>query len=381
MTSTLSAFLLSFATLFVVSIGTSQAAKGSAYPPIPQERDPLQWPFDRTSIWNMPIGSKAIYVAAHLSGRPGHDPWAPMPQIDDEHIVLRPDAPLVAIFRSDAGWSGKSRCAPAGRLLAMVPIPYDYTVPDGVTNSSSVFLLPDRRTLMQVQPFARCGRGSAGTALRRFAPVDLYGDGRSGAHGGSGLSALGGSIRVGELRPDRPPRHALKINVYAREALHRCVRGHDCFRWPASTADADAVIHYGSKNPFTIPALKMGALLAIPVTRDLASLHLETEPGRLLAWTLQNYGAYIVDDTAGAGFAIAAENGPAGSLRTQFKNDWGFEIEQRVRDDTPWVRDVQRLVGALHVVDNNHPYSIGGGGTPLQPLAPQLPSFVRRMKK
>ncbi|MFD2270369.1 hypothetical protein ACFS07_02445 [Undibacterium arcticum] len=39
---------------------------------------------------------------------------------------------------------------------------------------------------------------------------------------------------------------------------------------------------------------------------------------------------------------------------------------------TPWVRDMQRLVQALYVVNNNSPTSIGGGGTPRQPLAPPL---------
>jgi hypothetical protein len=47
-------------------------------------------------------------------------------------------------------------------------------------------------------------------------------------------------------------------------------------------------------------------------------------------------------------------------------------FEQRARDNTPWSRDMQRLVEALHVVNNNSPTSIGGGGTPRQPLAPPL---------
>ena len=37
-----------------------------------------------------------------------------------------------------------------------------------------------------------------------------------------------------------------------------------------------------------------------------------------------------------------------------------------------WSRDVQRLRQALQVVDNNGPASIGGGGTPRQPLLPEL---------
>ena len=39
---------------------------------------------------------------------------------------------------------------------------------------------------------------------------------------------------------------------------------------------------------------------------------------------------------------------------------------------TPWARDMDRLFGALAVVDNNAAGAIGGGGTPLQPPAPPL---------
>ena len=118
--------------------------------------------------------------------------------------------------------------------------------------------------------------------------------------------------------------------------------------------------------------MKMGALLAIHRDINLNALGLETEPGRQIAWTLQNYGAYIVDDTYGAGFSIAVEVGPDGHLEDQFRQDYGFRFEARVRDNSPWVRDIQRLVAALYVVDNNSASSIGGGGTPRQPLAAPL---------
>jgi hypothetical protein len=52
-------------------------------------------------------------------------------------------------------------------------------------------------------------------------------------------------------------------------------------------------------------------------------------------WTLQNYDAYIIDDTYGPSFALNAENGPDGSVRDQFKTDWGFDLEQRVNANTP----------------------------------------------
>lgn len=319
----------------------------------------------------MPIGSNAVYVPANLPAVPGNDQWAPMPQIDDERIVLRPNAPLTNINYSNAGWTGKNRCAATGGLLTQVPIPSDFVIPHNNGNVSAVFLAKDGRSLIHAQPFTRCTAGASATSLVKFDPVDIYGDGIRGSHGGSGMSAIGGSIRVGELRPATPaPRHALKINVYAKQSLYRCTKYADCFRWPAVAADSYAVGWYGTVGNNSNSAMKMGALLAIPASRDLSKLGLETEPAKQLAWTLQNYGAYIVDDTYGPSFMFNVENGTDGSVRKQFKADWGFELEQRVRDNTPWTRDIQKLAQALYVVNNNNPSSIGGGGTPRQPLAP-----------
>lgn len=337
-------------------------------------RDPYKWPFASTSIWNMPIGAGAKYVPAHLSATPGNTVWATMPGIDEEHIVMTPAAPRAPIRQSHAGWSGKDRCGATGPVLATVPIPHGYVVTSDTRNSVGAFLLPDRRTIVQAQPFARCAAGAPGTALVRLAEADLYGPGIAGAHGGSGLSAIGGSIRVGELRPGAAhgPRHALKVNVYAKEALFECATRAACYRWPATQADSYAVGTYGVATRNRNKAMKMGALLAIPYSVPIAALGLETAPARQLAWTLQNYGAYVVDDTFAPGFDINVEDGPDGSVRRQFRADWGFDMDQRVIQATPWVRDIQKLVRALHVVDNNRPSRIGGGGTPRQPLAPPI---------
>ena len=339
------------------------------------ERNAWQQPFASDSIWNMPIGGDAIYVPANLPAVPGNFTWAPLPEIDAEKIVLRPLAPSTPVYYSSAGWSGADRCNATGTLLLSVPIPTDYVVKHNRVNSSATFLAADGRTLLQTQPFTRCSAGASATSYAVMPPVDLYGDGIRGAHGGSGLSAIGGSLRVGELRPgSSAPRHALKVDVFAREVLYRCQSYRDCYRWPAWNADTYAVGFYGNiSSPNNgNAAMEMGALLAIPIYRNLGSLGLETEPARQLAWTLQNYGAYIVDDTYAPSFGISAEDGPDGSLRDQFKQDWGFDFEQRANSASAWVRDIKRLVQALSVVDNNGPTTIGGGGTPLQPLAPPL---------
>ena len=346
-------------------------AKPTAAPSViatPATRDPLKWPFASDSIWNMPIGSGAVYVPANLEASKNS---SGMPQVDDEHIVLRPTAPLTVIHASSVGWSGGDRCSAKGRVLANVPMPTNYVVPNNIDNGSSAFLAADGRTIIQSQPLARCSAGGPATSLLTFPSVDIYGDGIQGSHGGSGMSSIGGSIRVGELRPGQQgPRHALKVNVDSRKVLYPCKIFDDCFRWPAVTADETAIGYYGSMTASPNSAMKMGSLLAIPAWVKLAGLGMETEPGKQLAWTLQNYGAYIVDTTGGSSLALNAENGPDGSLRTQFQADYGYPLEIWKAGSTAWSRDVQRVIQALQVVDNNSQDRIGGGGALRQPLAP-----------
>jgi hypothetical protein len=337
-------------------------------------RDPMKQPFASNSIWNMPIGSNAQYVAANISGNPAGNQYAGMPGIDDEHIVLTPTAPLTNLNMSNAGWSGKNRCGATGGLLLKVPMPSNYVVPTNNQNSSAAFLMSDKRTIVHTQPLARCSAGGPGTSMTKHPNVDLYGPGINGSHGGSGLSAIGGSIRLGELRPGstQGPRHALKVNVYAKEVLYKCTTRSACYRWPATNPDGYAVGWYGTAKNNQNSAVKMGALLAIPYSKSIASLNLETAVAKQLAWTLQNYGAYIVDDVYAPGFALNAEDGPAGSKRAEFKRDWGFDMAQKAGQNTPWVRDMKKIVQALAVVNNNTPSTIGGGGTPRQPLAPAI---------
>ena len=348
----------------VGSQGTSERAA--------RYRNPFKRPFSSKSIWNTSIGTGAQYVHARLSTKPRGDVWAPMPMVDEEHIVLKPTAPLTRINYSSAGWGG-NRCASSGGTLASVPIPSTYVVPNDNDNASSAFLLADGRSIIQTRPFARCSPGGSATSLVTFPKVDIYGDGISGSHGGSSLSAIGGSLRVGELRPGRrPPRHALKVLVDAAVDLARCSTNSACFRWPATAADSYAVGHYGSYDGSSPAAMKMGALLALPQTMAIKSIGLETEPGRKIARTLKRYGAYIVDDSYGGGFGFAAEDGPDGSFTAQFQSDWGMSFVARVNDNSAWMRDVQRIVARLAVVNNNGPSSVGGGGTPLMPPAAPL---------
>ncbi|RLM48464.1 hypothetical protein DVK02_19405, partial [Halobellus sp. Atlit-31R] len=142
----------------------------------------------------MPIGTSAEFVDAGLNPYPGGDKWAAMPGVDGEHLFLEPGAPSTDIYFSNAAWSGVDRCAVTGDRMRTLPMANSYLVPHSGKNSSAAFLLADGRTVVQGQPLARCHAGGPATIYATFPDVDLYGSGIPGAHGGSGLSAIGGSI-------------------------------------------------------------------------------------------------------------------------------------------------------------------------------------------
>ena len=202
-----------------------------------QTRNPLLQPFASSSIWNLPIGAGATFEPSWNSRPPSTTHGY---GIGDDHdvIILTPDAPLTEVRHNTVGWSCQkaywnstagrvisnctgdhSRCDTEGPVLFKVPMPADFVVPGDGGNNGMAALMPDRRTVVQGQPFARCGRGTPATveggcldennACRLcknpmgrnqttcigygcVANVDLYGDGILGAHGGSGLSCLGG---------------------------------------------------------------------------------------------------------------------------------------------------------------------------------------------
>ena len=178
-----------------------------------------------------------------------------MPHLDHEHIILHPEAPITSIEYTSVGIGNGNKCSPTGNQPAssplpyVVPIPSNYVVPSNNGNGATTILAADGHTLKQMQPFARCSAGGVATTKNtQFGDSDLYSDGRIGAHGGSRLSALGGSIRMNELSPGaHAPRHAIKINVYSQEVFHDCGQdvGIACSRWPASNADGLAPSQYG----------------------------------------------------------------------------------------------------------------------------------------
>ncbi len=320
-------------------------------------RNKFLQPFLSTSIWNMPIGSDAVYVKANI----GKSKYA---TADEEYFFwLKDKYPHRSVYAPGA-W-GEGRCTGKKYMDIDIPIPDNLIIPDATKkpfrtpNNASAFLMSDGRTLVQLSPLARCDEKGSVYGWRHE-NVDIYGEGIGGAHFGSGLSSIGGSIRKGELTNDKPIRHALKVVIWADKYLFydKKIPG---YRWPADRADDYAAENYGGSNH----ALVQGSLLAIPPVITKESLNLQTPAAKKLFDALQDYGAYIVDDSAGDAHYFAVEKG----VTDEFRHKYGYKFRTK---SGKWYDDFMKLFEALYIVDNNSPNSIGGGGTPRAALAPPI---------
>ena len=94
-------------------------------------------------------------------------------------------------------------------------------------------------------------------------------------------------------------------------------------------------------------------------------MNLKTPAGIKLFDALQNYGAYVVDDSAWDAHYFAVEKG----VLEEFRRRYGYKFKTK---SGKWYDDFMKLFEALYIVDNNSPNSIGGGGTPRAELAPPI---------
>lgn len=349
----------------------------------PSIRDRTYTPFASSSIWNTPIGTDATYSPLNLTAPPMYGDSA-------TYIVLDPNAPLRSLvdrgyhyqWNPDGTWkdgtsvvgtdTGVQVRFPDGYLI---PPPPEGAMPD--RPSAAVASNGNYREFQYtVRPTATSNLSIFEAARAEYAPD---GDGRtmlsgsSGGHGGSGLSAIGGALRVGELESPDPIRHVLSFTLnltrWGTKNGGGIVNG---YRWPAFWADTlysstTAGVGYGTLGETPRSGLGSGSLLAIPATTDLAALGFETTYGAKLAWTCQNYGGYVTDNTGEV----------AGSWHI-----WQINSEVGVGDTisigtvanpasgTALGRDLGKIYTNLAVVMNNSSTAVGGGGIPLQPWLP-----------
>lgn len=319
-------------------------------------RDPLLWPYSPTSPWNMPIGSGAVYVSPGLPST--------FMAVEDEIIAMQPGAPLRPVILRNQGNAACDGSTPGGTLPVPDGLITDLTSETYRPNNSGAFVLSDGRNVREGNWAARCnGVGPLYWGIQR-GTHSLHGDGVSGfigGHGGSGLTALGGSLRRWEILSEAPIRHALKFTISA-QFLSPCDDGD---RWPAQVADTGfnvpgATMEYKG----TVCALRMGSLLALPPSVN-CDVVVSDAFARRICWTLQNYGGYVVDSGPSwwQPHVLNVELGGNDLVEDRYGSAFTAGSLQQ---------QMLALMTRLSVVDNNSPTSPGGGGTPRQPLAPAL---------
>ena len=395
-------------------------------------RNALYWPFTIGSVWNQPIGSGATYVNANLQPRTGS-----AISLEKIYINMDPTQPAIPPYQN-SGQSSAGRpyaTSPIKNVLSSglpgteVPFNPNLIIKAANANDPSVLIGSDGTSTGGTRyEFGNTYHGTAGsytgtTPAQSGTPTagvltaghgNAYGTiidaGLTGGSGGSNITTLGGTIRYGEFTNGTDGSttgsvgsttfpailHAFRFNLQGSPTPHTTGSGGDLaspsstgdstvkgWRWPATHADGNYNTS-GQNNYYggTVKDSVEGSLYAIPQSVDLTTLGLSTVPGKQLAWTLQNFGAYVCNNTVVSTWAWAVESSypatasgstpAAGDVDAEFTALYGYGITASSSSSSAWANDVKKLLAALYVVSNNSATNIGGGGTPLQPLAPAI---------
>lgn len=236
-------------------------------------------PFRADSPWNLPIASSAVFADEPAiragGGIVNSETWS-----DRIHHARSTD-PIVTCAGGNLGT-------------------FTLRVGKGITSSNGMdgdltVIGPDGHTAWDFYKFIRTSETTATyVTCRNGALTDVVGGtgwGSGGTFAGvaaAGCAFFGGIIRTWELMNpgnDRI-RHALQCSIHILQ-LKKATTKEGTWQWPAITADGSWATYSGS--------IKIGALFAIPPDVDINSLGLASPEALALAWTMQNFGIYVVN--------------------------------------------------------------------------------------
>jgi len=312
-------------------------------------RSPYSWPFTWDSIWNIPISSSATYVPATISLTGTYETSGSW-----DYDSISPSFPVKQLTNAQTGSSNQSHTS--------APVYSDPNMaPQGEWNTCSAFLSTDGSNVYQGETTdynAGANPAYGGQGVYTDAPVAIEGEGITGCHGASGLSGLGGTLTAADMSGSGPIQHSLKVML---DCINSCSNTNGGFVWPAGSADTGYTCpsgsscyngnYYGGSNV----NVKMGSMLALPPSISPSSF---TNPTiQRIATAFQDYGAYVVDDTAWSGedSIITNYNAAADFVNTQTPG-------------TPsttgtFGQQLDKLFEDLDAVTNNAKCTPGGGAT------------------
>ena len=200
-----------------------------------------------------------------------------------------------------------------------------------------------------------------------------------------GLSAIGGTIRLGELAPHGVIQHALKFEFfgaswyYGARQLQPATKenkGRTQYYWPATGSDDDSVPRNGKPPGYngSYPSLAPGALLALP-PHIASGIKVHHPVATKVRDALTHYGAYLVDSSSGYAnkVSICMAQGVDAELQNHYNISMAFPHGvASTGQGAELYREMVLLMRNLHTVTNNLPESVGGGGPVLVPRAPPI---------
>jgi hypothetical protein len=302
-------------------------------------RQPSLWPFDYTSPWNTPIGTGAIYGEVNN----------PITQsIQLSHINFNTTSWSISVVQASNNDPLSTVSLGNGSNIT-IHIPSN-TNPPGGTDAQVTIVDPNGVNSYDFFGFVNLGGGSySATFVLNGATQNLLGTGAptfdtsgnscpfwAGSRA-AGVNTQAGLVRAWELQQAGSIRHALALAFTAEQLSNSKVV------WPAGCHD-----NGWSSNTGTIP---YGQLLAIPATVNVNALGL-SRYGIMIARALQKYGGYVVDRSSNG--VIYGDPTISGSVSAAIANDLGT-----IRDQ-------------LRPILNNSFQTIGGGGLPIAPYAPDM---------
>jgi hypothetical protein len=312
-------------------------------------RSPYAWPFSWDSIWNMPISASATYAATGISVTYDYSTEG----YAVENNCTDPNQPVKTLTNSHNG-TISVHCDP--RMSGA-----------GQWNDTFALLRTDgdsaaQGQTLQLQPGGNPNVGGVGGYTVPDVSITTS-QGITGAHGGSSLSCLGGTLTLADLTGAGVISHACK--VLFNGLMFYSQRG---FQWPAGNADGGFdqpgnVNYYGGSNPLIVE----GALLALPPSINPLTRY--TDPLiRRIATALQNFGCYIVDNTA---------SGP-GNATAVIEMNW--DAAPAFKGGPTFNADLLRMYEDLQVISNSTEATPGGGALGTRRLAPFAPPFTAAPK-
>jgi len=212
----------------------------------------------------------------------------------DERYMDPKDLVTVKAYQTVAKWTSNDT---TGESLGTVIIPKGTTLPretitqsngsEGAGNSTVTFIQPDGKEVSFAKTYiGKNSKVGDGKDVLIGTPV-----GHTGWFGNEG--AITTEEAINSLANGSSMKHALNVYVPV-EVLSKGNKG---VTGPSKYADSGYLSEYNSTNEY----MKMGSLLAVPKNVTAEQLGIQTNMGKAVLKSFQDYGAYIADTTHESG--------------------------------------------------------------------------------